>query len=85
MQANLAIVEVKPATVTVQEADRDLEKLVWFCDNARYFGGIQVIYGRPSSNDVLTAIAARFREQAARGTNLVLLWHADAGAPPQTL
>jgi hypothetical protein len=81
----LAIVEVKPATLTVQEADRDLEKLVWFCENARYFGGIQVIYGRPTNNDVLTAVAARFHEKAARGTNLVLLWHADPGAQPQTL
>lgn len=46
MDRNLACVEVKPATSRVATFKEDLRKLTWFHLNARYHGGIFLVYGQ---------------------------------------
>jgi hypothetical protein len=45
MDRNLACVEVKPSIRSVGDFRDDLKKLTWFCRNARYYGGIFLVYG----------------------------------------
>lgn len=45
MDGNLACVEVKPCVRPADEFREDLEKLTWFCHNARYYRGIFMVYG----------------------------------------
>jgi hypothetical protein len=54
MDGNLAIVEAKSATGLGGTGD-DLRKLGWFCDNARYFRGVFLIYGDAGDADRLSA------------------------------
>jgi len=44
MERNLACVEVKACGADIDEIRGDLRKLAWFCGNARYHGGIFLVY-----------------------------------------
>lgn len=80
MNRNLAVVEVKSATSDTASVIEDLEKLSWFCDNAGYYGGIQVIYGSSWTSRRNQALAAWFKKKQQ---NIILLWHEDVGAEPR--
>jgi hypothetical protein len=54
MEENLASVEVKSAIVDLADLRADLRKLVWFCQNARYFRGVFLIYGDAGEPEALT-------------------------------
>lgn len=63
MDHNLAVVEVKPATAASVEVQRDFQKLKWFCEKARYFAGIMLIYGESKQferdrNQIVEALRA---------------------------
>jgi hypothetical protein len=45
MDRNLACVEVKRCSRASGDFRDDLKKLTWFCRNARYHGGIFLVYG----------------------------------------
>jgi hypothetical protein len=84
MLRNLACVEVKCATVSTEALRADLEKLAWFCNNARYFAGIQLIYGDAGGLDHVR----RRLQEAARGLDvgaLRFLYHARVRDPPEAV
>jgi len=45
---NLAVIEVKSCDYDVNDYKYDLEKLIWFFDNASYSRGILLVYGKPN-------------------------------------
>lgn len=80
MDDNLAVVEVKPATVSVEGIRADLRKLFWFCQNARYYRRIFVVYGEAPflAERLQTALAPEFDT-----ANLRVFHHAYVGMAPQ--
>jgi len=58
MDRNLAIVEAKSAKGLGGTGD-DLRKLGWFCNSARYFRGVFLIYGDAGEADRLSARVRR--------------------------
>jgi hypothetical protein len=84
MDQNLAVIEVKPATASVMELGRDLLKLSWFCENARYFKGILLVYGDAGEDETLNQ-----RLRSAIGgvdtTPLTFLYHRNTGTLAQEL
>jgi len=80
MHRNLAIVEVKRATVRRDDIGHDLGKLQWFCDNAAYFGGVFLVYGEVGESDVLER---KIRDAAGQAsidlTDLACMYHRNVG------
>lgn len=86
MNRNLAIVEVKRATVSRDDIIHDLGKLQWFCDNAAYFRGVFLVYGedrRPGE------LVRRIHDAADKAsvdlTRLTCLHHRSVGKPAQRI
>jgi len=76
---NLAVVEVKPATVRPDRIREDLQKLGWFCRNAGYFRGLFLVYGEAGEPAVLSN---RIRQAAGPGLEflrLECLYHRHVG------
>jgi hypothetical protein len=84
MDQNLAVIEVKPATASVMELGRDLLKLSWFCENARYSKGILVVYGDAGSSETFQQ-KLRDAVGGVDTTLLTSLYHRNAGSLAQEL
>ena len=85
MDRNLAVVEVKSANVGLGGIRDDLRKLTWFCENARYFTGIFLMYGE--AGDPAVALQ-KVRRADGPGVNLGrinCLYHRHAGARPELI
>lgn len=84
MDANLACVEVKSCIQTIDALVADLRKLSWFRNEARYFGGILLIFGCEQTLD--TDLSRNLRGAAAAAdidlTNLRILRHLLVGTEP---
>jgi hypothetical protein len=81
MAANLAVVEVKAATVTPAKIKDDIVKLEWFCDNACYFRGIFLLYGEAGEEaDVASSIAKALGEQRVPA-RICCLYHRTVRSP----
>ncbi len=64
MDGNLACVEVKPSTASTDALVQDLSKLSWFCTQARYRGGILLIYGEESETRSEAILGEALRREA---------------------
>ncbi len=84
MDGNLAVIEVKPATASLRELGRDIQKLSWFCENARYSRGILLIYGDAGSGETLNQ-RLRGVDGGVDTTLITFLYHRNAGALAQEL
>lgn len=75
MDQNLVVIEVKPATVKVNELREDLKKLEGFLDKARYYHAIMLIYG-----DGEHELAQRIRDEIKNFPEecILLAWHSWA-------
>ncbi len=75
MDQNLVVIEVKPATVKVNELREDLKKLEGFLDKARYYHAIMLIYG-----DGEHELAQRIRDEIKNfpEERILLAWHSWA-------
>ena len=85
MDANLAVLEVKAGTVTLRGIRDDLQKLGWFCREARYFRGILLVFGNGGTDEEMAAKVRR-----ADGVNVDLrsldcLYHRQCGERPVRL
>lgn len=79
MDENVAVVEVKPVTVSAAGIRDDLNKLRWFCEHARYHGGVLIVYGdAPGWQDRLQAALTPAMDTG----RLRVLHHAQIGAAP---
>ena len=74
MDDNLAVVEVKSAN-GLGGTRGDLQKLSWFCENARYFRGIFLVYGEAGDTDQLAHRVRRAAEPGIDLERLVCLYH----------
>jgi hypothetical protein len=87
MDRNLACVEVKPCTASAAEIRDDLQKLTWFCRNARYHRGILLIYGmEPGETPEHGLLREKLRRATERNDGIDLarisvLAHAAVGQP----
>jgi hypothetical protein len=81
MDANLACVEVKSSMQAIAALVADLRKLGWFRDEARYFGGILLIFGENQIAIKDLGLEIRAAAEAANLdlANIVLLHHTAAG------
>jgi len=86
MNRNLAIVEVKRATVRREAIRGDLLKLRWYCDHAAYSGGVFLVYGEVRNPDML---AQKIREAADKTstdlTRITCLHHRQVGERAQRI
>lgn len=82
MDANLACVEIKSSVQDIEALVADLRKLAWFRDQARYFGGILLIFGgdhgiaRDLGRDLRSAAVAANLDLAG----LAILRHREVGS-----
>lgn len=90
MDRNLTCVEVKPCIRPADEFRDDLRKLTWFCDNARYYRGVFLVYGVEERETQEFDLLMRKLRAAAddRGIDLrriTLLHHARVGEPARVM
>ena len=83
MDDNLVIVEAKSAKGLGGTGD-DLRKLSWFCDNARYFRGVFLVYGEAGEADRLGARIRR-AEPNTDFTRVLALYHRRVGEKAEQL
>jgi hypothetical protein len=82
MDRNLAVVEVKAATASLEDLFADVEKLVWFCSEAAYFGGILLVCGDVSRFDgLLPELCANV--SALNAPHIAVLCHFRPGTRPE--
>jgi len=85
MSRNLACVEVKPCCRASRDYQDDLRKLTWFCRNARYHGGIFLVYGLEVGETPDRALLRRKLDRAAANQDDIdlrmvrIMHHAEAG------
>ena len=83
MDENLAIVEIKSAN-GLGGATGDLRKLGWFCENARYFRGLFLVYGEAGDP---ARLSARIRRAGPDTdfTRVLCMYHRRVGESAQRL
>lgn len=92
MDDNLAVIEVKSANVGLGAIRADLQKLAWFCQNARYFRGIFIVYGESGDGERMAAkirraapdlnpqqIVCAYHRRAGDGMEVVEPWRPEEG------
>ena len=85
MEGNLAVVEIKPVNVGGGGIRDDLQKLTWFCENARYFAGIFIVFGHRGAEDMLVQRVRRANEHGVDFGRLRCLYHRRAGTRAEEL
>jgi hypothetical protein len=82
MLMNLAVVEVKPGSMTPGEFQKDLASFRAFLEHAHYYAAIALIYGYTSPT-VLDGHARAFQSNFAdlRERQARVLWHRSVGEP----
>jgi len=87
MDTNLASVEVKSSRQDVEALVADLRKLTWFRDEARYSGGILLIFGesQATARDIGSELRAAAQAANLNLAKIVLLRHPVAGTEASVL
>jgi hypothetical protein len=85
MDENLAAVEIKPANVKVDGIKEDLRKLTWFCQNARYFRGIFLLYGEAGEPNEVSQWVRHATDAGVELGRLACLYHRRAGDRAQNV
>ncbi len=85
MDQNLAAVEVKPATASVEELRHDLHKLTWFCQRARYLKGVLLIYGDGGETESVRAKLQGAVDNEVDLPVLISLYHREVGHCPEPI
>ena len=85
MAQNLAAVEVKPTTTGDEDLRTDLHKLNWFCQHARYFRGVLLVYGNAGSVESLRARLRQVVDGQVNPDVLTCLYHHTVGQRPETV
>lgn len=81
MGGNLAVVEVKASTSSLNAMRADIEKLAWYCgEPACYYGAVLLVYGgRTSLDDAVPELKATIEISGA--PRFVLARHRNVGEP----
>jgi hypothetical protein len=85
MNRNLAVVEIKSIDVGIDGIRVDLQKLTWFCENARYFAGIFIVYGDAGADDILQQRIRQANAPDIDFRRLRFFHHRHAGTRPEAL
>jgi hypothetical protein len=72
MDRNLACVEVKPCCRPAHEFRDDLKKITWFCQHARYYRGVFLVYGSETGEMPEDALLRAKLRRAAQGGEIDL-------------
>src|SRR6185312_6688767 len=81
MGGNLAVVEVKASTASLDALRADVRKLAWFCgEPARYYCGVLLVYGADGSLDDSWP-ELQVSIEGAGVERFALVRHAEVGAP----
>lgn len=79
MKGNLVVIEVKPVNVSISDLNKDLEKLIWLLDKAKYQWAIMLIYSN-GVVDLRKRILSCVKHFSGKRMHRILLaWHPGWG------
>lgn len=81
-QSNLTVIEVKPCGAKKGKVKKDLETLTDFVGKAKYFAGINLIYGG-TEGELTSHLKRGFGKYLSYRNQLHVYWHSDQGKSAQ--
>lgn len=83
MGDNLAVIEAKPATATLEKLKADLNKLSWFCENAHYKIGLLHVFGKQDVAGLSSGELENHRLQLPSSEKIIVFHHVSIGQGPE--